>query len=185
MLYCVLSLPIAKAGVLPKIIPGARKTKPKPGGKKMRSEMGVLWEKVVVCIPRFKPLLISMPGDCQWLIQRNALLQPSTLATLLTLLLATPLVTIMIILFGAPLTTHFAHNILCATHMALLMFQPLFYVYGVDAIIWREICSAFLPWDGVWGGTVGTAIGAWCGAIPIPLDWYVDFPFETLRGWEG
>lgn len=57
--------------------------------------------------------------------------------------------------------------------MALLMFQPLFYVYGVDAVMWREVCSAFLPWDGVWGGTVGTAVGAWCGAIPIPLDWYV------------
>ena len=69
--------------------------------------------------------------------------------------------------------------------MALLMFQPLFYVYGVDAVMWREICSAFLPWDGVWGGTVGTMIGAWCGAIPIPLDWYVvDVPFFAMKGME-
>ncbi|KAL8995155.1 MAG: hypothetical protein Q9169_005064 [Polycauliona sp. 2 TL-2023] len=120
------------------------KAKPKPGVKKTK-EMGVVWEKVV----------------------------PASLATLLTFLLATPLVTIIIILFGAPLTTHFAHNLLCATHMAFLMTQPLFYVYGVDAVMWREICSAFLPWDGVWGGTVGTMLGAWCGAIPIPLDWYV------------
>ena len=81
--------------------------------------------------------------------------------------------TIIIILFGAPLTTHLAHNLLCATHMALLMFQPLFYVYGVDAVMWKEVCSAFLPWDGVWGGTVGAAVGAWCGAAPIPLDWWV------------
>ncbi|KAL8910253.1 MAG: hypothetical protein Q9171_004454 [Xanthocarpia ochracea] len=71
MLYCVLSLPIAKAGVLPKIIPGTRKTKPKQGGKKMKSEMGVVREKVVVRIPQFKPLLISIPVDCQWLIQRK------------------------------------------------------------------------------------------------------------------
>ena len=107
------------------------------------------------------------------------IVQPASLATLSTLLLASPLVTIFLILFGAPLTTHFAHNILCGTHMALLMFQPLFYVYGVDAVMWREICSAFLPWDGVWGGTIGTMLGAWCGAVPIPLDWCVIYPLET------
>ena len=62
--------------------------------------------------------------------------------------------------------------------MALLMFQPLFYVYGVDAVMWKEVCSAFLPWDGIWGGTVGAAVGAWCGAAPIPLDWWVfEFSF--------
>ncbi|KAL8810835.1 MAG: hypothetical protein Q9223_007666 [Gallowayella weberi] len=138
MLYCVLCLPIAKAGVLPKISVEGRR--PKMGAKKVK-EGGVVWGK------------------------------PAILATLLTLLAATPLLTIMIILFGAPFTTHFAHNVLCTTHMALLMFLPLFYIYGTDAIMWREICSAFLPWDGVWGGTVGTAVGAWCGAIPIPLDW--------------
>ncbi|KAL8730929.1 MAG: hypothetical protein Q9166_003719 [cf. Caloplaca sp. 2 TL-2023] len=148
--YCVLCLPIAKAGVLPKIMSGGRKAKP---GAKKNKEANILWQKIV------RPP--ANPNTSQ----------PALLATLLTLLLATPLVTILIILFGAPLTTHFAHNVLCATHMALLMFQPLFYIYGADAVIWREICSAFLPWDGVWGGTVGTAVGAWCGAIPIPLDW--------------
>lgn len=64
--------------------------------------------------------------------------------------------------------------------MALLMFQPLFYVYGVDAVMWKEVCSAFLPWDGVWGGTVGAAVGAWCGAAPIPLDWWVFRVFVLL-----
>lgn len=28
-----------------------------------------------------------------------------------------------------------------------------------------------LPFDQVWGASVGTALGAWLGAIPIPLDW--------------
>ncbi|KAI4218650.1 MAG: hypothetical protein L6R36_008831 [Xanthoria steineri] len=152
ILYCVLCLPIAKAGVL-RVKP---KPKPKPGVKKTR-ELGIVWEKVV----------------------------PAILATLLTFLLATPLTTIILILFGAPLTTHLAHNLLCATHMALLMFQPLFYVYGVDAVMWKEVCSAFLPWDGVWGGTVGTAVGAWCGAAPIPLDWDRDWqkwPITIVTG---
>jgi GPI ethanolamine phosphate transferase 2/3 subunit F len=28
-----------------------------------------------------------------------------------------------------------------------------------------------LPFDGVWGTTIGTVLGAWIGAVPIPLDW--------------
>lgn len=67
------------------------------------------------------------------------------------------------------------HNLMCVTHMALLATMPLFYVYGVDPNMWHEICSASLPFDGVWGGTVGTLVGAWLGAIPIPLDWDRDW----------
>ncbi|KAI4179366.1 MAG: hypothetical protein L6R41_007887, partial [Letrouitia leprolyta] len=96
---------------------------------------------------------------------------PTILSLLLTLTLTTPLLLIFLILFGAPFMTHFSHNLMCVTHMALLATMPLFYVYGVDQNIWREICSASLPFDGVWGGTVGTFVGAWLGAIPIPLDW--------------
>lgn len=55
--------------------------------------------------------------------------------------------------------------------MSLLGVLPLFYVYGVDTQIWNEIISAILPFDEVWGGTVGTVLGAWFGAVPIPLDW--------------
>lgn len=55
--------------------------------------------------------------------------------------------------------------------MCLLAVLPLFYVYGVNAEIWNEIISAILPFDEVWGGTVGTVLGAWFGAVPIPLDW--------------
>ena len=46
ILYCVLCLPIAKAGVLRV----NRKPKPKPGVKKPR-ELGIVWEKVVVSFP--------------------------------------------------------------------------------------------------------------------------------------
>ncbi|KAL8933343.1 MAG: hypothetical protein Q9216_006409, partial [Gyalolechia sp. 2 TL-2023] len=96
---------------------------------------------------------------------------PTILSLLLTFTLATPLLLVFLILFGAPLMTHFAHNLMCVTHMALLATMPLFYVYGVDPHMWREICSGSLPWDGVWGGSVGTVVGAWLGAVPIPLDW--------------
>jgi phosphatidylinositol glycan class F len=34
-----------------------------------------------------------------------------------------------------------------------------------------EIVSLLLPGDEVFGGLVGTCVGAWLGAVPIPLDW--------------
>ena len=75
------------------------------------------------------------------------------------------------ILFGAPLTTHHAQTSLCAAHMSLLAVYPLFYTYGVDAKFWREIAGGMLAFDEVWGASVGTVVGAWLGAVPIPLDW--------------
>ena len=97
--------------------------------------------------------------------------QPAILSLIASLSLSTPLLTVILILFGAPLTTHFWHNLLCATHMSLLGALPLFYVHGVDARMWREISGACLPFDEVWGGAVGTVVGSWLGAVPIPLDW--------------
>ena len=45
-----------------------------------------------------------------------------------------------------------------------------------------------LPFDGVWGATVGTALGAWLGAIPIPLDWdreWQKWPITIVAGMYG
>ncbi|CAF9903102.1 MAG: Glycosylphosphatidylinositol (GPI) anchor assembly protein [Heterodermia speciosa] len=98
---------------------------------------------------------------------------PALLSLTLTLSLSPPLLFTILILFGAPLTTHLPHTFLLATHVSLLAVLPLFYVHGVNARMWREISSAALPGDEVWGGTVGTMLGAWGGAVPIPLDWYV------------
>ncbi|KAI4122166.1 MAG: hypothetical protein LQ338_005974 [Usnochroma carphineum] len=143
--YCVLCLPIAQAGgAFPRGTTIGRRRKNIKPGERRRDGGGGEW------VGKISPALLSL---------------------LLTLSLAAPVLLIMLILFGAPLTTHFAHNLLCATHMALLALMPLFYVYGVEAGMWREVCSASLPWDGVWGGTVGTVVGAWLGAVPIPLDW--------------
>jgi phosphatidylinositol glycan class F len=47
------------------------------------------------------------------------------------------------------------------------------YVHGVDKDKWRTIIALLLPIDDVYGGALGTLIGAWIGAVPIPLDWFV------------
>ncbi|KAG7009847.1 GPI biosynthesis protein [Physcia stellaris] len=96
---------------------------------------------------------------------------PALLSLLLTLTLVPPILFAILVLFGAPLTTHLPHTYLLATHIALLTALPLFYVHGVDGRMWREVSGAALPGDEVWGGAVGTVLGAWVGAVPIPLDW--------------
>lgn len=94
----------------------------------------------------------------------------------MTFLLGTPVIALLLILFGAPFTTHNAHTILCAAHMALLSVTPLVYVHGVDGAAWKQVWAFARPADAVWGGALGACVGAWLGAIPIPLDWYVFTP---------
>jgi phosphatidylinositol glycan class F len=90
---------------------------------------------------------------------------------------ATPLIAGILVLFGAPITTHHAHTLLCAAHISLLTTLPLVYVHGVNGETWREIIALLRPIDEVYGCMIGTVFGAWLGAVPIPLDWYVDmFP---------
>ena len=90
---------------------------------------------------------------------------------LLTLTLSVPILCIIVILFGAPLTTHHAHTLLLTLHLALLTTPPLFYVHGLDTSKWLQIVSLQLPIDEVYGTSLGACVGAWVGAIPIPLDW--------------
>lgn len=59
--------------------------------------------------------------------------------------------------------------------MALLTVTPLVYVHGVDGNVWKQVWAFTRPADAVWGGALGACVGAWLGAVPIPLDWYV-FP---------
>ncbi|EAS34847.3 glycosylphosphatidylinositol anchor biosynthesis protein 11 [Coccidioides immitis RS] len=102
---------------------------------------------------------------------------PAILSLLLTLLLGTPFLTILLVLFGAPVTTHITHTLLCAVHMSVLSGTSLVYVHGTDSAVWREIWAASRPVDSVWGAAVGTGLGAWLGAVPIPLDW--DRPWQA------
>lgn len=44
-------------------------------------------------------------------------------------------------------------------------------MHGIDTQKWLEIASLSSPVDELFGAALGTMIGAWIGAIPIPLDW--------------
>ncbi|KAJ5143454.1 uncharacterized protein N7515_002241, partial [Penicillium bovifimosum] len=110
---------------------------------------------------------------------------PAFLSLSLTFALATPVLTVLLVLFGAPLTTHNFETILCAAHMAVLSATALVYVHGVDRAVWNEVWGINRPADAVWGGALGTGLGAWFGAIPIPLDWdrpWQAFPITILVG---
>ncbi|PVI04250.1 hypothetical protein DM02DRAFT_611671 [Periconia macrospinosa] len=101
----------------------------------------------------------------------NGKIIPAFLSLLLSTVVAAPLLTTTLVLFGAPITTHHAHTLLCGAHIAFLSIIPLVYVHGVDGATWREAVALLLPLDEVYGGMLGAVSGAWLGAIPIPLDW--------------
>lgn len=97
--------------------------------------------------------------------------QPAFLSLTIALVVAAPLLTATLVLFGAPLTTHHAHTLLAGAHISFLATLPLVYVHGVDGSTWREIVALLRPVDEINGAMIGTVVGAWLGAIPIPLDW--------------
>ncbi|MCJ1390579.1 Glycosylphosphatidylinositol (GPI) anchor assembly protein [Xylographa bjoerkii] len=82
-------------------------------------------------------------------------LSTGLLALMVTFLASTPTIMILMVLFGAPLTTHHLQTYLCASHLSILAVFPLFYVHGVSGTMWREIAGGMLPFDDVWGGTIG------------------------------
>ncbi len=86
-------------------------------------------------------------------------------------MLGTPVLAIAMVLLGAPLTTHLPHTLLTAAHISLLALMPLVYVHGLDAKKWRDVFAVMLAVDEVYGASLGTFLGAWLGAVPIPLDW--------------
>jgi GPI ethanolamine phosphate transferase 2/3 subunit F len=125
-----------------------------------------LFQKLTVRFPSlFPPCIINQ--------LTHEKIKAAFLSLTLTILLGTPTFALLLVLFGAPFTTHIAHTILCAAHMALLSVTPLVYVHGVDTNVWKEVWAFARPSDAVWGGALGACLGAWLGAIPIPLDWYV------------
>jgi len=92
------------------------------------------------------------------------------------------------VLFGAPFLTHVPHTLLCAAHLAVLAVFPLCYTQGVDGAAWRARASFRAPLDEVYGGAVGACVGAWLGAVPIPLDWdreWQKWPVTILCGMYG
>ncbi|EME88294.1 uncharacterized protein MYCFIDRAFT_89581 [Pseudocercospora fijiensis CIRAD86] len=97
--------------------------------------------------------------------------QPAFLSLVLTFFLSAPLLYITVILFGAPLVSHLPHTALLALHLALLTTPQLFYVHGLDTSTWLRLASLQQPIDQIYGLSLGACVGAWLGAIPIPLDW--------------
>jgi phosphatidylinositol glycan class F len=82
-----------------------------------------------------------------------------------------PILHILFVLFGAPFLTHVYHTFLCSAILAILSVFPVVYAHGVNSRAWVAICGATAPWDEVFCGFWGGIIGAWLGAVPIPLDW--------------
>ncbi|KAK3898753.1 Translin [Staphylotrichum tortipilum] len=139
----------------------ARKQKPRPGdgGKKRGAGEGAAGSAVV-----------------------------TALLSLLLTLLVSPFLYAAMVLFGAPFLTHGAHTFLCAAHLAVLALFPLFYVHGVDGAAWAAVGGFGAPLDETFGGLVGGTLGAWLGAVPIPLDWDRDWqrwPVTILCGLYG
>lgn len=96
-----------------------------------------------------------------------------------------PVLAAALILFGAPFTTHQFQTVLCGAHMSLLAVLPLIYTHGLEKDRWLDIIACKLPLDQVTGGALGTGIGAWLGAIPVPLDWDRDWqtwPVTVVTG---
>jgi phosphatidylinositol glycan class F len=89
----------------------------------------------------------------------------------LSIVIAAPVISLVLILFGAPASDKLGLTFLCAAHMALLTAVPAFYVHGLDWTKAKEVVAMLRPIDEVHGGLVGTLVGAWLGAVPIPLDW--------------
>lgn len=82
-----------------------------------------------------------------------------------------PILHVLFILFGAPFLTHTSHTFLCCAHFAILAVFPIFYVRGVDAEALQAVLGVSAPLDSTFGGLLGAVVGAWLGAVPIPLDW--------------
>jgi len=95
----------------------------------------------------------------------------TVLFALLLSIIFVPVLAGLQVLFGAPISTHIPQTLLSSSHLALLAVFPLVYVHGSDGARWREIVSAYSPIDEVFGAALGCFLGAWLGAVPIPLDW--------------
>ncbi|BGP30572.1 Glycosylphosphatidylinositol (GPI) anchor assembly protein [Rhodotorula toruloides] len=90
-----------------------------------------------------------------------------------------------IVLLGAPLTSNVTHTFLLALLLAVLAVLPLSVALPPVAttngrFAWLRLVSSLSPNDNLelvlLAPAVGTLVGAWTGAFPIPLDW--DRPWQ-------
>ena len=90
-----------------------------------------------------------------------------------------PLIHLMLVLFGAPLMENVTETLHLAMLMVVLGLVPPLCV--LPASSWTRVYALHAPQPGletiVYACTLGTAVGAWVGAMPIPLDW--DRPWQV------
>ena len=103
--------------------------------------------------------------------------------------LATPLLHLVLVLFGAPFLAQTLRTLLCAAHFAVVGLYPVIYTRGTDGTgAWRALMSGSAmaqQFDAAVGGLYGACVGAWLGAVPIPLDWdraWQRWPLTVLVG---
>ncbi|KAK9460183.1 glycosylphosphatidylinositol anchor biosynthesis protein 11 [Lipomyces oligophaga] len=92
------------------------------------------------------------------------------LALVLTGLLV-PFVHVLYVLFGAPVTVAVTSTTLLSAHTAVLALFPLLCTVPLDINSWLQILGLKGPWTPFYTASLGTLLGAWLGAVPIPLDW--------------
>lgn len=101
---------------------------------------------------------------------------------------------VLVVLTGAPFTTHIPQTILFSTILAIMIFTKAVILFDLDSSKWAPLVPSAdgtqtedqseqksphphvkLGDTGLEGIVWGTMIGAYAGAIPIPLDWDRDW----------
>jgi len=134
----------------------------------------------VVCLPaagsqQAKPARKTRPGERKKQESTGPNLVVTSVLSLVLTAIATGGIHIAFVLFGAPFLDHILHTLLCAAHFALIALFPIFYARGVDGQALLALAGAYAPLDETFGGLFGAVLGAWLGAVPIPLDWDRDW----------
>lgn len=105
-------------------------------------------------------------------------------------LLLSPVMFIVMVLMGAPLYGFRTETFVLACHVSLIMVQPVLVAAGLDHerlkhLLMLERIYKLIFSSQVLTGTLFTALGAWMGVIPIPLDWdrpWQQWPITILAG---
>lgn len=110
-------------------------------------------------------------------------------ATAVAMLLAN-VVFVALILFGAPMYGFLWETYVLAYHFALIALQPVLICYKLDyeqfvALFKLDNLYRVVFSNSVLASSALTALGAWLGVIPIPLDWdrpWQQWPITILAG---
>ncbi|EPY52021.1 pig-F [Schizosaccharomyces cryophilus OY26] len=96
-----------------------------------------------------------------------------------TMCLGTFVIAFVLFAFGAPLVSKFQLSFLCAATLSVLTIYPLSFFFQSDYMRWGQFLAfkQFKALGSLQYRAWGPIIGAWLGAIPIPLDW--DRPWQA------